>query len=286
MGIARTGVAGLYLSWLSVTACSFSRTDGIRPDEGADARVDLEDAPLQTTADAPEPPDAPPQQVTCTTSDAALKLCLEFEDVSLAETALDGSAGAHHATLSGVTPGMRDVPGSSHAATLATTSSIVLGDTPDFDVQAVSLGAWVRRTATPSSGQRFGVIDIGRRNAGMAIDAGGNVVCFVKDAQTLWVRPGGGTALNEWAFAACTYSAPMLCAYSFRNGSATPQVTCGNTDGAPLDTSDGVGAIGALLDLTSGALTQRFVGSIDAVRVYNRALTQAQLCASAGLSGC
>jgi hypothetical protein len=280
MGI-RTGVAGMCLC---AAACSFSQSNGRDLGEGPDASTVAIDAPINIDIDAPiAPPDTPPQQVTCTTSDPALKVCIEFEDTPLAATARDG-AGQHDATLDGVTAFARDIPVASHAVALTgTTSSITLPDTTDFNVQAVTLGAWVRRTATPSSNGRFGIVDIGRRNAGLAIDSGGNVVCFVKTATTLFFRTGGGTATNEWAFAACTYDAPELCAYSFRNGSGTPSVTCGNTDGAALDTSDANGAVGALLDLSDGTLISRMVGSIDAVRVYNRALTEAELRTSAGL---
>jgi hypothetical protein len=282
-GYLTTGVAGLCVC---LCACSFDRTGSVDNGEGPDAARKADAPPGTNPPDAADI-DAPPQQVTCTTSDPALKVCLEFEDSSLAATALDGTAGAHHATLTSVTAGTRDVPGNSRAATVGAASSIMLADSTDFDVQTVTLAAWVRRTATPSSGSRFGIIDIGRRNAGMAIDSGGNVLCFVKTSQNLWVRSGGGTATNEWAFAACTYENDELCAYSFRNGSATPSVQCGiTTDGLPLDTGDGQGTIGALFDLTSGALMQHFIGSIDAVRVYNRALTESQLCDSAGLSGC
>jgi hypothetical protein len=237
------------------------------------------------TVDAPPPPPPPPPQVTCTTSDGSLRLCIEFEDETLG-TALDGSGLAHHASVSNATAAMRDVPELSRAIRVAGSTSIMIPDTNDLDLQELTISAWVQRSATPSTGQRYGVVDVGNRQAALAIDSAGRVVCFVKTEDTIWFRPGGSTATNEWALVACTYDAPNLCVFSFRNGSSTPSTSCGTTDGASLDTSVASGStIGALFD-DSNNPSSRFAGNLDSVRIYGRALSEAELCTAGDLSGC
>jgi len=273
-----------------LAGCSFE-PPGAGPTTAPDAAISADAASADVDAPSgqppPPPPDAPPQ-VTCTTSDGALQLCLELEDASFTSgTVVDGSGHARDATVANLAMATRDVPTVSHAAGLSSTSAIRVAETSALDAQAVTLMAWVQRTSIPASGARFGVLDIGRRQAALAIDDSGHVVCFVKTDETIWFREGGSTGRNEWALAACTYDAPTLCAYSFRAGSATPDVTCGSTDGASLDTSSSSGTtIGALFDLDSGNLISHFAGNVDGIRIYNRALTRDELCRSGNIPGC
>jgi hypothetical protein len=236
----------------------------------------------------PPPPDGPaaPPQVTCSTSDSSLKLCLELEDQSTS-IALDGSGQAHHAQITGATAAERDVPAISRALNVNGSSAIMIGDSPDFDVQTLTISAWVKRSATPSFNQRYGVVDVGRKQAALAIDDQGRVVCMVRTSFDTWAGTGfAATAVNEWSLVACTYDAPELCMYTFKNGSSNPDVECGDTDGEPLDmTVNAGGTIGALFD-SSNQPASKLAGSIDSIRVYGRALTENQLCTANGLSGC
>ena len=228
--------------------------------------------------------DAPPQ-VTCTTSDSTLALCLELEDEGTA-VAIDGSGKNHDAQVVGATAFTRDVPATSRALTLSSISSMMVADSPDFDLQTLTISAWVRRTALPANNQRFGVVDVGRKQAALAIDAAGKVVCMVRTAADIWIGTGGATAVNEWSLVACTFADDELCMYVFKNGSATPTVQCGFTDGAPLDLSIASGgAIGALFD-TSNQPVSKLIGAIDSIRIYKRALTAGELCSANGISGC
>src|SRR6266508_1381041 len=98
-----------------IAGCSFEPPVGeVAPDarRSLDATPGTADAPPQQ----PPPPDAP-RQVTCTTSDGALQVCLELEDPSFASgTALDGSGHDRDASLDDVAMATRDVPAVSHAA--------------------------------------------------------------------------------------------------------------------------------------------------------------------------
>lgn len=269
---------------LLLSACSYTpASPGEAP--GVDGAPAIDASPTVDSSDPPPPIDAPPQQVTCTTSDSSLKLCLELEDPALG-TARDGSGLGHDATVTGATMTTRDVPEVSQALGVAGGTTILVPATSDLDLQVVTVSAWVRRTGTPSGTNRFGVIDIGNRQAALAIDSQGRAVCFVRDSGAVWVGPGGTTAANEWDFVACTYDAPQLCTYVWRNGSATASKECGATDGDPLDLAGTIGtAIGALFDSNDNPAS-RLAGSIDSIRVYGRALSETELCTSAGISGC
>jgi hypothetical protein len=268
---------------LLIGGCTFdpkSQLPNGDPLVDASAPMSSGDAPPSQQVDAPPPADVG----SCTTADGALVMCLEFEDTNLT-TALDG-AGHHDASVTGATATTRDVPASSRALAITGGTSIVVQPSADLDLQTVTVGAWVQRGALPPSGQRFGVVDIGSRQAAITIDSAGRAVCLVRDDAHIWVGIGGTTAANEWAFVACTYDAPTLCTYVFRNGSATASKDCGDTTGDPLDTSGNTEtAIGALVD-TSNNLSSQLSGKLDAVRVYNRALSQTELCNSAGITGC
>ena len=278
-----------WLCLIVVAGCSFEAPAAITSPDAAGAGVDAppgEPPPPPPPGDTPPPPDAPPAR-TCTTSDGALEVCLELDDAFGTGIALDGSGHLRDATLDSVTTATRDVPVVSQAAGISISTTIRLAETSALDMQTATLVAWVQRSSLPNSGGRFGVVDIGRRQAAMGIDDTGHVVCFVKTDDTIWVRPGGSTRLNEWALAACTYDPPMLCAYSFRNGSSSPEVTCGNTDGASLDTSSTSGtAVGALFDVDTGSLQSHLKGNVDGVRIYSRALSQDELCNSGNIPGC
>lgn len=269
---------------LVLAACSYAPP--------AAETLDVDAANLPDPNDPTDPPpdagvviDSPPQ-VTCTTSDPTLKLCLELEDTGTS-VALDGSGGDHDASIANATATTRDVPAPSRALTVGSTSSIMIGDSSDFDVQTLTISAWVKRSATPSSGQRFGVVDVGRRQAAMALDDQGRVVCMIRTDFDIWVGTGfASTAINEWSLVACTYDAPELCMYTFKNGSSNPDVECGNTDGEPIDMSvNAGGTIGALFD-SSNQPVSKLAGSVDSIRVYGRALTEGQLCQANGLAGC
>ncbi len=269
---------------LILAACSYTPQSGETVATDAPGTQEPDAPPLPPGVDAEVELDAPPQ-VTCTTTDSSLALCLELEDATTT-TAVDGSGKHHDAAVSNATATTRDVPNTSRALTLTSSSAVMIGDSPDFDLQTLTISAWVRRTATPSAGQRFGVVDLGRKQAAMAIDDQGKVVCMVRTDFDVWVGTGGATAINEWSLIACTYDAPDLCMYTFKNGSSTPTVQCGSTDGEPIDTTVSAGGtVGALFDAANQPVS-RLTGAIDSIRVYGRALSASQLCTANGLSGC
>jgi hypothetical protein len=219
----------------------------------------------------------------CHTTDASLRLCVEFDDpgLAMATTALDGSGLAHDPAIANMTVGTRTVPAQSQAAQLSSTSTITLATQADFDLQQFTLTAWMKRGAS-NPAQTQGVIDTGAQYA-LSIDTFGRVQCGVTHNGTTTYPGLAQTNGNEWDLVACTYDGAKLCGYAFPNGSASAQTTC-NTFVQSLDTNAGYGTrIGRWAVPTSGS---QFIGSLDQVRIYARALSEQELCTAAGLTGC
>jgi glucose/arabinose dehydrogenase len=144
---------------------------------------------------------------------------------------------------------------------------VTIADSASLDVTRVTLEAWVRPTtlggmwrtavfkeqpggmvyalyANQGSGQSLGQVNVGgERNA-----------------------VGAAPALNTWTHLAVTYDGSAV--RLFVNGAAAG--TAAVTGNIPIST--GVLRIGG-----NGVWAEWFVGQIDEVRVYNRALTQAQI---------
>src|SRR5262245_55936989 len=125
---------------LLLIGCGFEH--GVLPRDGS---VDAPDASMIN----PDAPDAPPAMATCNTSDPALVLCLEFDEDGLATaTSAKDTSGRHHdPTISAITLTSRSVPASSRAITTSSASTMTLPKPTDFNLQAFTLSAWVKRGA-------------------------------------------------------------------------------------------------------------------------------------------
>ena len=266
-------------------ACSF-RPLGAASDAPA---MPLHDS--EVTGDGPVTPPDGPELVgdgdapanSCTTTDASLRLCLELDEQGLAtaSTALDSSGRGHDPAIANLTVVTRTVPTSSQAVQLSSTSTITIPQQTDFDLQQFTLTAWIKRGASAPA-QTQGVIDTGTQYS-LSIDTFGRVQCGVTHNGTTTYPGLAQTGGNEWDLVACTYDGANLCGYAFQNGSATPQTACNGYTNS-LDTNAGYGTtIGQWALPTSGS---QFIGSLDQVRIYARALSRAELCTAAGLSGC
>lgn len=269
---------------LSCAACSFQHGAlADMPMQPDDAKPD--DAKHDSDAPAMDGPNVAEDAAlnACDTTDASLRLCIEFDepDLATATTARDGSGLAHDMTIANIAVAPRTVPAQSQAAQLSSTSTIKLAQHQDFDLQQFTVTAWIKRGAS-NPAQTQGVIDTGAQYA-LSIDTFGRVQCGVTHDGTTTFPGLAQTSGNEWNLVACTYNGSNLCGYAFQNGSASPQTECSSFTQS-LDTNAGYGTtIGAWAVPTSGS---QFIGSLDQVRVYARALTQQELCTAAGLNGC
>jgi hypothetical protein len=260
--------------WLVATGCSF-RLPGPAGSEPSDDDV---------TPDAAPPGDAP--LVTCTTSDDALTVCLELEDVG--NLGVDGSGKHHDAEIVSVMTMTRTLPEPSRAGMLGGASRIAIPDAADFNLSAFTVAAWAMPTEAAPFGGEVGVLDLGAREAAIVLDDQGRLLCYVRTTQTLWFRSGATVPIGTWSFLACTYQPPMLCSYVIHGDGGVADRSCGSTtDGAPMHTSSQVGVrVGNVADDPAGAFGVPLAGAVDGVRVYQRALSAAELCASGGATGC
>ena len=219
----------------------------------------------------------------CHTTDASLRLCLELDEpgLAMATIALDSSGHAHDPAIANLTATMRTVPAPSAAVQLSSSSTITLAQDNDFNLQQFTLTAWMKRGGS-NPAQTQGVVDTGAQYS-LSIDTFGRVQCGVTHNGTTTYPGLAQTNGNEWDLVACTYDGTNLCGYVFPNGSASATTAC-NGYTQSLDTNAGYGTtIGRWAVPTSGS---QFVGSLDQVRIYARALSKHDLCTAAGLSGC
>lgn len=241
----------------------------------ADSRGAADDAASVGPFDAP--------RNACGVTDTSLRLCLELDEPGLATatTAVDGSGNHHDPAIANLAVVTRTVPASSQAAQLSPASTITVAQQADFDLQHFTLVAWMKRGGLNPT-QTLGVIDTGTQYS-LSIDTFGRVQCGVTHNGTTTYPALAQTNGNEWDLVACTYDGANLCGFAFQNGSANPQTSC-NGYNQSLDTDRGYGTtIGEWAVPTAGS---QFVGSLDQIRIYARALSRQELCTAGGLSGC
>ena len=143
---------------------------------------------------------------------------------------------------------------------------VTVADAASLDVVRVTLEAWVRPTALGSwrtvllkerpGGLVYGLY--GSQGGGMAlgqVDIGGERNAL-----------GSALPLNTWTHLAVTYDGSVLRLYV--NGAASGTAVVAGT----IPASTGVLRIGG-----NGVWSEWFAGQIDEVRVYNRALSQAEI---------
>lgn len=256
------------LTWLFVLvgACHFDH--GAAPllrDDGAVPPPDTsQDAQSNTEPDAAI--DAMPSRF-CDSAGGTLVACYEFED-----TTQDGSGHHLDATMTNVT-----FPGGKvgKAMQFDTTSAADVGETPMFDLNALTIEAWIRPTQLPASGQRAGIVD-NNGQYGLFYNDSGRLQCTLSNGASLGFDANIPT--NTWTHVACTYdgaSAALLV-----NGRTV--VTAAN--GGMLATN-GTTGISIAADNPPGA-GSRLVGKIDQLRIFSVARTEAEICEAADGDDC
>jgi hypothetical protein len=224
---------------------------------------------------------------------SGLVLCLEFDDADLtgnSGVARDGSPAHHDATVTNSDVTTRTVPASSQAETISTTltapqATIQAANSGDFDLQQLTLMAWVEPTATPESGNAYGIIEKVDQFL-LAIDDDGNLLCEVQGTDDIGVSAGDNVPVNAWSLIACTYDGNNVCTLVLPNGSGdSAQLHCesGPTP-ATLETGSTNGpVIGGRYD---GEVYNRLYGSLDSARIFNRVLGQKDICTAGGRTNC
>ena len=143
-------------------------------------------------------------------------------------------------------------------------SAIDVADSALFDVAALTIEAWIHPTQLPAAGQRMGILD-----------ADGQYGFFLHESGRLQCTAGGtsnqveaNVPANQWTHVACTYDGANRLVYvgggliSETTGSA---INKGGTTGITIAGNNPPGG------------GSRLVGMIDQVRLWSRALTDAEI---------
>ena len=207
--------------------------------------------PADTLADTPALP-------FC--GQAGVVACYEFEG-----TTTDGTANHLDGTMTNVTfvTGKRGLALQSDA-----TSAIDVADSALFDIAALTIEAWIYPTQLPAAGQRMGILD-----------ADGQYSFFLYDSGRLQCVAGGSSnqveaniPANQWTHVACTYDGANRLIYV--NGGLISETT-----GGAISISGTTGITIAGNNPPGGG--SRLVGMIDQVRLWSRALTNAEISTAA-----
>ncbi|HEY1547086.1 MAG TPA: LamG-like jellyroll fold domain-containing protein, partial [Kofleriaceae bacterium] len=179
-------------------------------------------------------------------------LCLELDDADLTGntgTALDGAPGHHDAMVTDSDATTRSVPAASQAETISTTLeapqvTIQAENSGDFDLQQFTLMAWVEPTATPESGNSYGIIEKYNQYL-LAIDDDGDLLCEAQGTDDIGISVGDVVPQNSWSLVACTYDGTHVCTLVLPGGSGdSAQLHCEDgPDPATLETGSTNGPV-------------------------------------------
>lgn len=251
-----------------VTACSFETRLAGAPDAGEETEMPGAEAGSAGV-------------VPCKTPDpTGLVVCLEFED-KMDDGGLDDSSPARRSVTS---MGLSQVTSTSTmgmGADVGAMASTYVAQDVALDLKSgYTLAAWIKPNTAPAANTARGVMDHEGQYA-MIVSANGAGAIYNRCQHTGVAKYEYTTRLpvGAWQFMACTFDGTQLCAW--RWASATDhEHFCHTVSLQPAAAGTQGLAIG---HLSSGGVPQgRFDGALDSVQVYNRGMTEAQLCALIG----
>jgi len=206
------------------------------------------------------------------TGDSSLQLCLTFDHDP---TVQDLSAGAHPTTIAEAVTRI-DRNTTTSAVALTESSKLHFADDPKFDVTLLTIDMWIA-PAPGATSTHSGLLDNNTQYF-LTYEMDGKIRCGIGGKA---VTSSDSIPASTWRHVACTYGI---------NGELRVYVDgdrsgCLDVDMAiPTGGTDGI-AIGASYSV-SGSFAEHYVGGIDAVHVYGRALSDPQVCALAGHTSC
>ncbi|HEX7836599.1 MAG TPA: LamG domain-containing protein [Kofleriaceae bacterium] len=211
----------------------------------------------------------------CDVSDPSLRLCLTFDQTPM--KIVDLANPAHvPVDASGVTQILRLAGG---AAKLDPASRIRFAEHPDYDVAELTIDMWIAPAALAPD-KHYWMLDNNTQYYAV-YDGDGSVRCGIGGATSVSSRAKLMPAIPAtWHHVACTYGGDHeLRVYVDGDLSGCAM------DGSAIPTTgaDGV-AIGA--NFGAGGFKENFIGGLDGMHVYARALTGGEICHAANRSGC
>ncbi|MFN0248866.1 MAG: LamG domain-containing protein [Kofleriaceae bacterium] len=226
-----------------------------------DGSIPLDDAMIDSSTDAPI--DMTLAAPFCdAANDSTLVGCWEFE-----QNTNDASGDGNNATSNNISYALGKV---GQAVVLQSSSSLVVGERASLEPPNLTVEAWVRPSQTPPSSGRWAVMD--NDGAYGVFVTSSTLVCVLGGTLTV----DHALAVNVWTHVACTTDGTTVRMYI----DGLPDNTTVN--GQPLSTGNGNGVVLA----GNSPSGDRFVGSIDQMRVFNTARTQVQICEATGLATC
>lgn len=238
---------------VALSGCAFDPPEGgATPDETQDP-----DRPI------PPPKDPPARLCGSGSSDPDLVLCLDFQADPLG---FDSSDSGLTAAVVNVRSVERVV--GEQAVLLSGASRVLVPDDPALDVQDYTVEMWIR----PDSISGLAALFDNYNQYAMRLDRG-DVTCGLNSP----VKSDNDDTLpaDEWSHVACRYSGGQM--KVFLNGYVSE---CKNYPAASTGGVWGASVGARITDLTT--VDMNFVGGVDNVRVYKRAIDEAELCAAAG----
>lgn len=196
---------------------------------------------------------------TCKYPDAELRLCIEFDDKVFSPMATDASPYQLDASASQIAEATRNgVP----AAQISRQSSLVVSETAMLDIRpAITFEAWLQ-LPTYQSATLIG-------NTGqyaLTIDTSGRATCWIGNLTATSQALG----TNTWRHLACSFDGAVLRIHV----DGAVQRCQNRTQDIPTAGSQGT------------RLAASFVGAIDDVRIYARALLSTEICSHADKTSC
>ena len=208
---------------------------------------------------------------TCPT-DMSLLLCVDFDG------ALTPTVDGMNYVVASQNVVAADRSGD-RAARVGATSQLFIdaGAAGDLAVPELTLEMWVAPDQRPASDHSYGIFD-NSGQFGIELHSDGHLQATFGGQQ---VDGRTSVATQAWTHVALTYDGSSL--QLLVNG-AVDGCRSGSGGSGPTGNTAGV-AIGANLS-SSAVFADQFIGGLDNIWLFNRALSDAELCATAGQSGC
>lgn len=223
----------------------------------------------------------------CDASDAQLRLCVSFGVDPMMQDLVAGHAVVDAfgvAPLTAVLPIASILTGT--AGSFSAASRMRFAESPDFDVSELTVDLWMSPQSTPGNGARYWMLDNNSQYYA-SFEHNNTVRCGVGGTS---VNSQGAIAPGTWHHVACTYGVAdrTLRVYVDGNVSGCVQVP----GGIPQNGKDGL-AIGANYappppnpPSPPGGYTENFLGGLDALHLFARALTPDEICQASGHTQC
>lgn len=220
----------------------------------------------------------------CKTPDATgLVVCLEFED-QVDDDMLDDSSPARRTVTSmGLAQMSSTMPvgGATNVVDVGANARAYVAQDTALDLKAgYTLAAWIKPDTAPPPNTARGVMDHEGQYA-MIVSANGGGEMYNRCQHTGVAKYEYTTRLpvGVWQLMACTFDGTRLCAWRWAS-TTDHERFCHDVSIQPAASGTNGLSIGHLSN--SGAPLARFDGALDSVQVYNRAMTEAQVCALVG----